>query len=268
MNKSELLYKNLLEFGQARILEFLKNAPTYESQFHYTKLNSLCNQKMYVELIPNKTYPPRQSYFPEITELEAECKKCWKFFMKPRNKSVKGLDIQLGKVLEEVFIDFLRSLKINVIRADLKNRRYPDLLVLDSSKEIIAYIEFKYHAAPFLLTFKVREGRECYEGSLTLDKKKTEKQLEILESEIERPVFFVHWVDFPCIKGIFFQTSEQLQDMLVNNKDIFTRKDREGDFETKKDGTKKKIGYGEKVYPSIAEMGDFAELIEIIEREK
>lgn len=268
MNKSEFLYKNLLEFGQTRILDYLKNAPTFESQFHFSDLNSQCNQKMYVELSPNEDYPPRQSYFTEISELEAECKKCWKYFMNPRNKSIKGLDVQFGKLLEEIFIEYLKKLKINIIRADLKNRRYPDLLVLDSSKEIIAYIELKYHAAPFLLTYKMREGRECYEGSLTLDKKKIEKQIEILESEIERPVFYVHWVDFPCIKGIFFQTSEQLQDMLAKNKDEFTRKDREGDFETKKDGTEKKVGYGEKIYPSIAEMGDFAELIEIIEKEK
>lgn len=267
MNKSEFLYKNLLDLGQERILDFLKNAPIYESQFRFIQLNSQCNQKMYVELAPNKTYPPRQDYFPEIKDLEAECKKCWKFFIKPRNKSIKGLDIQLGKVLEEVFIDFLKSLKINVIRADLKDRRYPDLLVLDSSKEIIAYIEFKYHAAPFLLTYKMREGRECYEGSLTLDKKKIVKQLEILESEIERPVFYVHWVDFPCIKGIFFQTAEQLQDMFSKGMDEFTRKEREGDFIESKDG-KKFTSYTQKIYPSIAEMGDFAELIEIIEREK
>ncbi len=180
MNKSEFLYKNLLEFGQARILEFLKNAPTYESQFHFFELNSQCNLKMYDELSPSEAYPPRQSYFPEIPELEAECKKCWKYYMNPRNKSVKGLDVQFGKLLEEIFIEYLKKLKINVIRADLKNRRYPDLLVLDSSKEIIAYIEFKYHAALFLLAYKVRPGRECYEGSLTLDKKKIENQRRII----------------------------------------------------------------------------------------
>lgn len=268
MNKSEILYKNLLLFGQERILEFLKNAPTYGTQFEFHKLNSQCNQKMYEELSPNEIYPARQSYFSEISDLEVECKKCWKYFMRPRNKSVKSLDVQFGKQLEEIFITYLKTLRINVIRADLKDRRYPDLLVLDSSKEIIAYIELKYHAAPFLLTYKMREGRECYEGSLTLDKKKIVKQLEIFESEIERPVFYVHWVDFPCIKGIFFQTSEQLQDMLANNKDEYTRKEREGDFEIKKDGTEKKVGYGQKVYPSIAEMGNFAELIKIIEQEK
>jgi hypothetical protein len=180
MNKSEFLYKNLLEFGQERVLDFLKNTPVYENQFRFSEFNSQCNLKMYAELSPSEAYPPRQSYFPVIPELEAECKKCWKFNMGARNKSIKGLDVQFGKVLEEVFIEYLRKLKINVIRADLKNRRYPDLLVLDSSKEIIAYIEFKYHAAPFLLAYKVRPGRECYEGSLTLDKKKIEKQRRIV----------------------------------------------------------------------------------------
>jgi len=269
MTENDLIYKSLLNFGKERLEEYFKNVELFETQYKFNQINADCNLKMYQKIQPQDKYLPRQDFFTEIPGLETECKKCWKYFINPRNKSVKGLDIQLGKLLEEIFIDFFKEKqKINIVRADLKNRRYPDLLILDSSKSIIGYIELKYHAAPFLLTYKMREGRECYEGSLTLDKKKIEKQIAIIYSELDRPVFFVHWVDFPCVKGIFYQTSEQLHDYLLNNNDNFTRKEREGDIKENKDGTKKSVGYYEKIYPSITEMGNFVDLLNLIKKHK
>jgi hypothetical protein len=268
MHKSEELYKGLISFGKERIAEFFKNVSLFDSQFKYEEVNHYCFQEMYATLKPDEKYPARQSFFEKIPALESECKKCYKYFMKPRNKSVKGLDVQLGKLLEEIFIDFFKSQSINIVRADLKDRRYPDMLILDSSKEIIGYIELKYHASPFLLTWKMRPGRECYEGSLTMDKEKVIKQLKIIFSELDRPVFYVHWVDFPCVKGIFYQTSEQLHEILLDGSDEYSRKTREGDFVERKDGTIKKIGYSEKFYPSITEMGSFEDLIHTIIKNK
>lgn len=268
MNKSEELYKGLINFGRERTTEFFKNVGTFESQFRYAEVNHGCFKEMYQTLEAGEKYPARQDFFGKIPDLEAECKKCYKYFMKPRNKSVKGYDVQLGKLLEEIFIEYFKTQSINIIRADLKDRRYPDLLILDSSKEIIGYIELKYHASPFLLTWKMRPGRECYEGSLTLDKEKVAKQLKIIFSELDRPVFYVHWVDFPCMKGIFYQTSEQLHEILLKGSDEYYRKTREGDFVERKDGIVKKVGYSEKFYPSITEMGSFEELINTINANK
>lgn len=268
MNKSEELYKGLINFGKDRIAEFFKNVTLFESQFKYSDLNHGCYNEMYSSLQPNEKYPARQDFFEKIPDLENECKKCYKYFMQKRNKFIKGYDIQLGKLIEEIFIDFFKTQNINIIRADLKDRRYPDLLILDGSKEIIGYIELKYHAAPFLLTYRMRPGRECYEGSLTLDKEKVAKQLKIIYSELDRPVFYVHWVDFPCNKGIFYQTSEQLHEILLGGSDEYYRKTREGDFVEKKDGTIKKVGYSEKFYPSLTEMGSFEELLKTINDNK
>lgn len=264
MNRSEELYRGLLYFGKERIDEFFKNVTLFESQFKYTDINTDCYSNMYEGQEIAEKYPARQGFFEKIPNLEGECKKCWKYFLQPRNKFVKGLDIQLGKLIEEIFIDYCKTLGINIVRADLKDRRYPDLLLLDRSKEIIGYIELKYHAAPFVMTYKMRPGRECYEGSITLDKEKITKQLKIIYSELDRPVFFVNWVDFPCMKGIFYQTSEQLHDILLSGSDEYYRKQREGDFEERKDGTIKKVGYLEKIYPSLIEMGSFEELIKTI----
>jgi len=268
MNKSEELYKGLISFGKDRITEFFKNVTLFESQYKYGEVNHRCFKEMYETLEAGEKYPARQDFFAKIPDLEAECKKCYKHFMKPRNKSVKGLDVQLGKLLEEVFIDYFKTKSINIIRADLKDRRYPDLLILDSSKEIIGYIELKYHAAPFLLTYRMRPGRECYEGSVTMDKEKITKQLKIIFNELDRPVFYVHWVDFPCMKGIFYQTSEQLHEILLKGSDEYYRKTREGDFVERKDGTIKQVGYGEKFYPSLTEMGSFEELLKTINDNK
>ena len=268
MNKSEILYKGLITLGKERTTEYFKNVELFESQFKYGEINHGCFKEMYETLEANDTYPARQDFFEKIPYLEDECKKCYKYFMKPRNKSVKGLDVQLGKLLEEIFIEYFKTQSINIIRADLKNRRYPDLLILDSSKEIIGYIELKYHATPFLLTYRMRPGRECYEGSLTLDKEKVAKQLKIIFSELDRPVFYVHWVDFPCMKGIFYQTSEQLHEILLKGSDEYYRKTREGDFVERKDGTIKKVGFSEKFYPSLTEMGSFEELIKTINNNK
>jgi hypothetical protein len=268
MDKSEILYKGLINFGKDRITDYFKNVELFESQFKYAEVNHSCFKEMYSSLEIGEKYPSRQSYFEKITDLEGECKKCYKYYMKPRNKSIKGYDVQLAKLLEEIFIDYFKTQSINVVRADLKNRRYPDLLILDRSKEIIGYIELKYHASPFLLTWKMRPGRECYEGSLTLDKEKVSKQLKIIFSELDRPVFFVHWVDFPCMKGILYQTSEQLHEILLQGSDEYYRKQREGDFVERKDGTVKKVGYFEKFYPSITEMGNFEELIKTINDNK
>lgn len=268
MTQSEILYCNLLKFGSKRILDYLKNVNVYHSQFTFSDLNKSCFQEMYVNLPANTTYPLRQTFFETIPDLQSECKACYKHFKPDRNKSIKGYDVQLGKQIEEIFIDFMKSIGINIVRGDLKKRKLPDLLVLDNSKSIICHIELKYHAAPFVLTWRMRPGRECYEGSLTLDKDKIVKQLDLIYSELERPVFFVHWVDFPCVKGIFFQTSEQLHEMIKTNKEEFTRKEKEGDFVEKKDGTKRQASYLKKFYPSITEMGNFEELLIILKNNK
>ena len=266
MELSEILYLELIKNSIEKLEEFFKNVGLHQSQFKYDKYNSLCFQFMYKELSVSEGYPSRQTFFEAIPELKMVCDGCWKYFLNKRNESIKGYDIQLGKILEESFIEYMKAKGVNIIRADLKNRRYPDLLILDSSKAIIGYIELKYHASPFVWTFKKRPGRECYEGSITLDKEKIIKQLKIIYSELDRPVYFVHWLDFPCIKGIYFQTSEQLHDYILNNTDNYKREERVGDFKTKADGEVKKIGYLEKIYPSITEMGNFENLLNILKK--
>ena len=125
--------------------------------------------------------------------------------MNPRNKSNKKMDVILGQQFEYLLIDFFKDKKgIISEKADKSYKNYPDNLVRDSSNQIVCYYEVKFLTAPFLLTYKVRPGRECYEGSTTLDiAKKIKAQREIVEM-LDEPTYYVYWLDYPCLKGIFY----------------------------------------------------------------
>ena len=191
-----------------------------------------------------------------IPDLNEKCERCREYFMKPRTKSIKGLDVQMGMFLEDLIIDYLSSvIGVKAIHGDKLNKKYPDCMVLKPDKQIAAYFEVKYHCAPFLTSYQ-HIGRPCYEGSATLDFEKVIKQIEIIESDLDRPTFYLHWIDYPCLKGIFFETSEQVKDYLYETGIEFERKEREGDFTIVK-----KVGYTNKVYSPLLYMGNFDEFI-------
>lgn len=251
-------YEELLETGSERILDFLKNYPLHDSQFKYGSFNVECYEKMYVNNSQDNVRSVKDLKL-EIEELKATCKECGNFFMKQRNNSIKKYDVMLGRLLEDVVIEYLKlKYKLNVTHADESNKKYPDCMLLSGDKGILAYFEVKYHGAPFISAFH-KIGRYCYEGSVTLDLDKVKKQIEIAEAELDRPVFYLHWVDFPCLKGIFFETSEQVKNELFIHGEEFERKKRTGDY----DENRIKRGYTKKFYSKLLEMGSFEELIDI-----
>ena len=160
-------YEELLEFGGERIFDFLKNARLHESQFKYSEFNEVCYKKMYIENNQDSIKTVKELK-EEIPELKDTCKGCGSYFMNPRNKSIKGLDVQFGRLLEDVIIDFLKTkYKLNVTHGDNSNKKYPDCMLLSGDKGILAYFEVKYHGAPFISAIN-KIGRYCYEGSATV----------------------------------------------------------------------------------------------------
>lgn len=251
-------YEELLAMGQERIFEFFKNVKLHDSQFKYTEFNAECYDAMYLNNSQDsiKTVKDLKE---EIEDLKPTCKDCGSYFMNPRNNSVKKYDVMLGKLLEDVIIDYLRKkYKLNVTHGDTSNKKYPDCMLLSGDKGILAYFEVKYHGAPFISAIQ-NIKRYCYEGSATLDFDKLVKQIEIIESELDRPVFYLHWIDYPCLKGLFFETSDQVKNELFIQGEAFERKERSGDF----DENEKKKGYTKKFYSKLLEMGSFEELIDI-----
>lgn len=254
------LYKELLDFSQDRIKDFFKNVELFDGQFEYNEFNEKCYAQMYSNN-SNDNIKTVKELKNEITVLPECCKKCGIYYMNPRNKSKLKYDLIMGQLFENILIDFFnQKLKVKALHADKKNKSYPDCMILKKDKGIAAYFEVKYHSAPFILA-KNKINRFCYEGSITLDYKKIIKQLEIIESDLERPVFYLHWIDFPCLKGIFFETSEQVKDYILKNGEEFSRQEREGDL----DKNPKSVYLG-KFYSPLLQMGTFEEFVEIIKK--
>lgn len=255
MNKCRELYIDLLK-ETLEIKELMGKTRQYRSFLEYCDFNTKCIKEMFAHGIK-----PRQEYFQKIPSLEEECKQCWKYYISPRNKSIKKYDILYGKKFESAFIRFLNTQGIRSEKADQKNTVLPDNLIKNVEGSIVAYYEVKYHNAPFVWRYKYEPGRECYEGSITLDYEKVQKQIEAIRNLTNLPVYYLHWVDFPCIKGIYYMSLEDTQKELETGI-AYARKEREGDYITSK-GKKKKVGYQNKFYPSIISMNNLEQFIEM-----
>lgn len=253
-------YEELLNYSKDRFAEFFKNVPIFENQFGYSNFNEECYKEMY----ENNSYDcikTVKELKEEITELKDTCKKCGNFFIPQRNKSIPKYDVILGKQHEEVLMEFLeKELDTKVIRGDLENRSYPDCKVLDKDGKTVAYFEVKFHGAPFVSALQLT-GRYCYEGSATLDYKKIEKQLEIINNEINVPVFYVHWLAYPCLKGIFYETSQKVEEYINLKHTEFEREKREGDNLKSKGAV-----YLKKMYSPLLELNDFDSLIQTLKK--
>lgn len=251
-----MIYKELLEFSKDRLDDFFANVKIYENQFVWTDFSARCYECMYI----NNSYDNFsvvKELKEQIPELKDTCKKCGNFFMPQRNKSIPKYDVILGKQHEEILMEFLsRKLGAKIDRGDLQNRRYPDCAVYDNKGNIVAYFEVKFHGAPFVSALQLT-GRYCYEGSATLDYKKIEKQLELIKAEISVPVYYVHWIEYPCLKGVFYERAEQVDEYIKKEHIEFERKKREGD-----EYKSRMSRYYAKMYSPLLKMGSFEEMIE------
>lgn len=255
------LFKELLATCND-IIEYTERSKTFPGQFEFSDLNERCYEKIYEGLDQVK---PRKKLFPIIDGLEPECGKCWKFYLSPRNKSIKIFDIHLGKKFEKKLLEFLRSKNIDCRKGDEKDKRFPDNMVYKDG-EIVAYLEIKYQSAPWIFAYRENStNRECYEGSPALDIKKLKQQQELIdEGKIKVPVYYVYWLDFPCIKGVFFISIADVFEYYSTEAKVFDREKREGDFKVIK-GQKKKISATQKIHISLFKMQPFEKLFEVLE---
>lgn len=255
-----MLYQELLESCKERFDSFFKNASIFENQFTWNEYNAKCYELMYTKN-SSKSICPVKSLKEEIPELSDLCKKCGKFFIPARNDSIPQYDVIMGQQHEEALMEFI-SKKINadVTRADLEERKLPDCKVLRADGTIAAYFEVKFHGAPFVTAWR-QIDRYCYEGSATLDYKKIKNQLDLIESSLDAPVFYVHWIEYPCIKGVFYETSEQLSKYISVQHEVFERKKRLGDDQKSKEAV-----YLKKVYSPLLDMQDFDSFIDVLSK--
>lgn len=258
-HKSVTLYKELLEMSD-NIREYTENLETHESFLKFDELN----QEMFEKIMELDEPLPKEKIFDEVDGLESRYKGSFSFYMSPRNDSKKLMDVQLGKKFEEKFMEFLQNKGFKCERGDDENTKYPDILVKDREGEKVAYIEFKYLHAPFLTVDKKVDGREWYEGSTTLDFEKAENQLELIE-EVDIPVYYTYWIDFPAVKGIFSMSAENVSELIEEGQE-YDREDRDGDYTVVQE-SKKKWGYTKKIYLPLIQMKTFKQLLEELQKE-
>lgn len=251
-----MLYEELLEYSKERLEKFFQNIKLFENQFMWSDFNARCYKYMYQDNTYEE-FSVVKELKEKVPELKEICKKCGKFFIPQRNKSIPKYDVILGEQYEELLMEYLsEKLNTKIARGDLQNRSYPDCAVYDSNENVVAYFEVKFHGAPFINALQLT-GRYCYEGSATLDYKKIEKQLDIIDNQIDVPVYYLHWIEYPCLKGVFYENAKQVKEYIKQQHVEFERKKREGD-ELKS----KKSRYYLKMYSPLLYMGSFEDFVE------
>lgn len=259
------LYKELVAFcnSNAHIIE-----SSFERHLEFTSFHEECYEKIFFNNRHVSIPPPVKELKALIPNLSEAYKNAAAYYLKPRLKYKKSLDIQLGQWYEKALTLYLATKGYNIKK---KGFPYPDLEVNDQSGHILSYFELKYIESPFLYansqiknTYPYESTRFDYEASLTLDTgEKMERQRErMLDLESQGlPVHFLWWFDSFHVKGIFAMTAHDVYDFYDHvGGNLFERKTREGDSEAHQE-----IG---KIYPPMLEMITFSEYLDLLEELK
>lgn len=151
--------------------------------------------------------------------------------------------VQMNEIVGDTFsVSVKKKYKLNILKWEPNKQKYPKYMLLGSDKGILAYIEFFYHQ------FKSEVEKDCcFQYGICHEFDEVVRRIQLVDSDLDRPVFYIHYVDYPEIKGIFFETTEVIKDcLLTKSNPIITRQ-------------------GKRYYfSSLLEMGCFDELMEIL----
>lgn len=111
---------------------------------------------------------------------------------------------------EEVISSFVATLKskqkINITKWNAPRVEYPEYMLLAGDRGILAYLNIKYIESDF----------SFQESYLAEDSKSTLGYITKSISHLDRPVFFVYIIDTANVKGVFFETNEQIKNRWLN----------------------------------------------------
>lgn len=255
-NRSNFYYKKLLEFLStlASILRKELKGVVYESFLREPdQLNLRCYEVMCVLNHDKPRVPDRVTMQRKIPGLADLCQKCMPFFLKRRSNLSKADDITTGVKFQEPFIRFFQSIGIKAFDASEEDIRLPDIGIRNRRGEVTSLLEIKYHNAPFIKARQyVSSDTECYDGSLTIDVEKCSSQNELAKDIYPNSEnLIVHWVDFPCIKCVLWDSLDS-----ATGTAVYERMHRSGDYEFGR-----KVGYTKKIYHYISKLNDFDSLV-------
>ncbi|MCX6306921.1 MAG: hypothetical protein NT040_18295 [Bacteroidetes bacterium] len=142
-------------------------------------------------------------------------------------------ELHRQEYLEEAIREFLLTrYKIRIARARYEGRLFPELLIVETTCNIFGYLYVQHHSDnEFSLVQKTEFDRIARE------------RIKVCYAELGRPVFFLHLFSGNDRPGIYFMTSEQIQDILLR---------------------KLEVGDTTPFYPEKGMMGEFDEFIRIV----
>lgn len=105
------------------------------------------------------------------------------------------------------FIAMLKSKqKINITKWDAPRAEYPEYMLLAGDRGILAYLNIKY----------IESQSSFQESYLSENSKSTLGYITKSISHLDRPVFFVYIINTTNVKGVFFETNEQIKNRWLN----------------------------------------------------
>lgn len=205
------------------------------------EIDSVAKTFMYSDFIISniQEFPPKN----DITVDEAALISNSRFFNTVYGQGEYSSEtVQKNEIVGDSFsASVKKKYKFNILKWEPNKQKYPKYMLLGTDKGILAYIEFFYHQ------FKNEVEKSCcFQYGICHELDELVGRIQLVDSDLDRPVFHVHYVDYPEIKGIFFETTEVLKDCLFTESNPII------------------MNQGKRYYfSSLLEMGSFDELMEI-----
>ncbi len=151
-------------------------------------------------------------------------------------------DSYINEKIGDVFSEFVKKkYRLNISKWEPNKSDYPRYMLLGTDKGILAYAEFFYHRS-----LEIIDDEICYEYGICHEVSNLIRKVSLIYSDLDRPTFYIHFVDYPNLKGIYFETTEQIIDSLFNERNhVIT------------------FNNGKYYFSNLLEMGEFNEIIEI-----
>lgn len=134
-----------------------------------------------------------------------------------------------------------KKYKFNITKWEPNKTGYPEYMLLGTDKGILAYVEFFIHDVACELC-----KEELLEYSAAHNLEELKVKLSLVDSDLDRPVFYIHYFNTPVLKGLFFETTEQIKDSLFNSSRPIID-----------------VGCQKKYISTVKEMGSFDELMDV-----
>lgn len=255
--RSYQLYSNLVKYGNQKLREIV-NSP-HATQFIVNSSTGRYFKTLYIDQLENsdssQLVPPPN---------DETCVGCKSHFLFKRPKIDHGNDLRIGSKLEHHFQSYLNSLfndwELSLVcdRADTELLNMPDFKITNTeTREDIFYFEFKCIFKPFIKVGNKINGAQCYSHSMTLDcDEKLDRQRKLIrDNRISSKTAYVYWYDIPCVKGVFWQFSDNIF-KIQETAQQYRRIEQGGDFRNGR-----QVGHVDKIYIPLHSMRDFNSLI-------